>query len=245
MNFEFFGPSRDLLYLGSLLLGLAAGAFLITRKELCTPRRKSRLVSVILCLTAGFAASLAASIILTRGLVFTVGSVYPFVFLFLALGIVGICYPRVGGCTIIFAAGLIGILVCFTFLVFPGFQEPVKLTIRSSGGGLIFRHDEMIRNVHNDGGTISFEASSITAYPAYPLIGGERRGLITRVLKNNEELFTLTNNLTLHSGERRDTWGFSRENHVLSLPSGALPPGISLSVLFDGERLYFDPPIQF
>jgi hypothetical protein len=197
---------------------------------------------VIFCLASLTVASLAGTVILSRGLVFTVASLYPFVVLFLAVGILGVRFPRAGGCTIIFVAGLVAVWICFSFLAYPHFEE---LSLQSSGKGqLLIRRgtgSDETWNVKDDGSPLFFEAVSLTAYPGYPLIGGERRGIITSAGRNNEPFFSVKRfgRSGTFSGP-----GFILNRYSLELPSGALLPGMNLSVLFDGEKLYFDPAIQ-
>ena len=244
MDFEYFGLSRDLLYLCSLFLGTIAAAFIVMKRKECTMQRKSLQITLILFLAACAIASLAASVILSQGLIFTFGLIYPFVVLFLVLGFLALYFPLAGGCTIIFAAGLFAVIIGVSFLIYPGFKEPSGIVVRSSGTELIFRRGDETWDVNNDRNIIRFVAVSITAYPAYPLIGGERRGLITRVLRNGTELFILSGNSGRFSGVNKNSLGFLRQELTLDLPLGTMPPGISLSVLFDGKKLYYDPPIQ-
>ena len=252
MDFEYFSLSRDLLYLCSLLFGAAVGAFLVTLQKTCSPRRKSLLITVILCLASCFIAAMALSVILSRGLIFSAFSVYPFIIftvvLFFILGGLALYFPLIGGCSIIFAAGLFLVYMCFSFWVYPGLKEPERLVVRAAENELVFRLDAEtwdVQNVFSDQEMIRFEAVSIIAYPAFPLIGGERRGLITGILRNDNELFVLTGTFNRYSMGFKKPWGFLREEFTLDFPANALPPGVSLSVLFNGSRLYFDPPIQF
>jgi len=167
--------------------------------------------------------------------------------LFFVLGGLALCYPRAGGCSIIFAAGLFLVYMCFSFWVYPGLKDPERLVVRASETDLVFRLGAEtwdIQNDHYDQGMICFEAVSITANPAYPIIGGERRGLITCVLRNDNELFVFTKTFNRYSGGFRKSWGVFRQEFTLDLSVRALPPGISLAVLFNGTQLYFDPPIQ-
>lgn len=255
MELSYFALSRDLLYFSSLLVGASAGAFIIIRRKTCTLRQRSRWITVILCLISSALASLAASVILTRGAVFSITSVYYFIILFLVLGAAGISFPRAGGCTIIFITGICAVWLSFSFFAYPRFDEPARLVIRSSGSEYVFHKNDSTWNFRNDGGTLTVEAVSITAYSGFPLIGGERRGLITEVLQNNERLFTLAErtaapdhvrtarqNSSLSIGDRHRV--FSREFHFLDLPMGALLPGVGLPVLFDGNKLYFDTSIR-
>ncbi|MDR2661997.1 MAG: hypothetical protein LBC31_03270 [Treponema sp.] len=244
------GPSRDLLYLASLLFGIALGIFLVSRRKGTSLRRRAGLISALLCFIALALASLAGALIFSGGMIFSVAAFYPLAGLFLSLGVVAACFPRAGACPLILAAGLFSIWICFTFLVYPRFEEPERLSLRSGGGSLIlFRlhggsgKDTETWDIRDNGSPLTFEAASVTAHPAYPLIGGERRGLILRARRDNEQLFAFTRNLY-----RLDFpgggLGFSLNKYNLELPPGTLLPGMSLSVLFDGEKLYFDPPIR-
>ena len=244
MHFDNFGMSRDLLYLCSLFLGAALAAFLVTLRKKCSLRLKSIMITVILLLCSLCIAALAGSIILSRGLIFSVSLLYPYVALFFILGGLALYFPRAGGCTMIFFLGIFAVYICFSFLIYPGLKEPERLIIRSSGAELIFRRDAETWEIPNNPGVITFKAVSITANPAYPLIGGEKRGLITQVLQNENDLFTLAFSNSRYSGGLKKPWGFLREEYTLDLPSGSLLPGISLSVLFNGSQLFFDPPIQ-
>jgi len=244
MDFNFFSLSRDLLYLSFLLWGAAAASFLIITRKDCTLRQRSVWITAIFCLSAIALAFLSASIILSNGMIFTVASIYPFVVLCLVLGGLALYFPRAGVCTVILAIGLFTAYISFSFLFYPGLKEPVSLVVRSSGTELIFRRDDETVNTHNDGRAISFQAVSITAYPGCPLVGGETRGLITRVQRDDEEILIFGSRLYRRSGALKKSWGFLREDHVLNLPAGTMLSGTSLSVLFNGKRLYFDPPIQ-
>jgi hypothetical protein len=213
-----------------------------------TLHRRSVWLSVIFCFVSLAVASLAGTLILSRGLVFTVASLYPFVVLFLAMGILGVRFPRAGGCTIILVAGLVVVWICFSFLAYPRFAE---LSLQSSGNGqLLIRRNAGISgtatdgetwNVKDDGGALLFEAASLTAYPGYPLIGGERRGVITSAGRNSEQFFSVKR---FRSGSSSGGPGFMVNHYSLELPPGAMLPGMNLSVLFDGGKLYFDPAIQ-
>ena len=74
------------------------------------------------------------------------------------------------------------------------------------------------------------EAVSITAFHAYPLIGGEKRGYITQVNQRDEQLFTQTSKFSFNAP------GFSREYFSLDLQEN-MHYGSNLTVLFDGYTL--------
>ena len=141
---------------------------------------------------------------------------------------------------IIVIAAIFTVWICFSFLVFPRCKDPVRLVVRNSGSELIFQQNAETWNFRNGNTKISVEAFSITAHSSFPLIGGERRGLITRVLQNNEQLFALAGSQFRFSGGP----GFFREFFLLDLPIDVLLPGVSFFVLFDGKELYFDRSIR-
>ncbi|GHV84541.1 hypothetical protein AGMMS50230_01490 [Spirochaetia bacterium] len=265
MDFDHFGPSRDLLYLSVFLFGCVLGSFLMMIRKTCTLRQRSRWISVILCLVSAALAALTGSVILSQGLIFTASPVYPFLPVFFVLGTAALRFPRAGGCTIIFAAGLFAVWLCISFFVYPRFAdgESVQLSIRSAENGeLLFRRLIAARdapkaseawrqtveaaaetwNIEHNGRGITFEAVAITAYPGYPIIGGERRGLITQVVRDGEQLLALTKNV--YRFRFSGGLGFSLDRYSLELPAAVIIPGINFAVLFDGKKLYFDPPIQ-
>jgi hypothetical protein len=190
---------------------------------------------------------LAASIILSRGLIFGVSIIYPFIGLFFVLGGLAVYFPRAGGYPAIFFAGLCTVYICFSFLAYPGLKEPEQLVARATGTGLVIKQKDGARDIDtsfNGDDIIGFEAVCVTANPAYPLIGGERRGLITCILGNREELFSFYGKGKKQQNSFRGSWGSRYENFYLELPVRAMPPGIGVKVLFDGKQLYFDPPVQ-
>ena len=241
MNFENFGLARDLLYLTFLFIGIITGAFLIIMTKSCTLRRKSQFITLILFLAALAVASLAIAVILTRGRVFSVISIYPFLAVFLVFGIIGLYIPRAGISIIIGISGLYIILISFSFLVYPRFDDLDPLLVRATEESFVFRHGAEMWDIQDTGGTIHFEAVCITAFSGYPLIGGEQRGLLTRVLRANEQLFSLRRRHISILGVP----GFIREYSTLELPEGIMLPGFSLSVLFNGMELYIEETIQF
>jgi hypothetical protein len=194
-------------------------------------------------------ASLACAVILSRGRIFALPSLYPWVCFSLALGTAAFRFPRAGGCTIIFVLGLFAVWICVSFLSYPGPDKPDGLSLYSAEDGHILirkiakgPEEGESWNIEDDGKALVFEVAALTAHPSYPLVGGEQRGSIVRISRNGTQLFSLTGN-----GYRfrfSGGLGFSLTWHTLELPTGALLPGVSLSVLFDSQRLYFDPPIQ-
>ena len=241
MNLENFGLARDLLYLTSLFIGLAIGVFLVIMTKHCTLRRKSHFITLILFLAAFAITSLAIAVILTRGRVFSVLSIYPFLLIFMVFGIIGFYLPKAGISIIIALSSLYIILISFSFLVYPRIGELDPLLVRASEESFVFRQGTDMWDIRDTGGDIHFEAVCITAYSSYPLIGGEQRGLITQVLRANEQLFSLRKRQISLLGVP----GFVREYITLDLPEGIMLPGFSLSVLFNGSELFFEQTIQF
>jgi hypothetical protein len=248
MDFEHFGLSRDILYLGFLLWGAAAAVLLVIVKGKLTLRQKSVRITALFCLAACAIAAQTAAVVLSGGRVFAVLSVYPYAVLFLALGGAVVLFPRAGCSALVFAAFLFAVLMSFSFLTYPDLDEPFGLAVRSTGDELLFRSEDKSWNTQNSGGDITFEAVSVTSYPGCPLIGGQSRGIISGVLRGDTELFAPGGNSSRQAGKARQGGPaiplfFSRNNVTRRLGSGILAPGFSVSVLFDGKNLYFDPPL--
>jgi len=241
MSFENFGLARDLLYLTALFIGLGIGAFLLIKTKPCTLRRRSQLIALMLFLAAFAVVSLAAAIMLTRGRVFSVISIYPFMLIFIVFGIIGLYIPRAGISIIIALSGLYIILISLSFLVYPRFDDLDPLLVRATEESFVFRHGTEMWDIEDTGGVIHFEAVCITAYAGYPLVGGEQRGLVTQVLRANEQLFSLRKRHLSILGVP----GFVREYISLDFPEGFMLPGFSLSILFNGKELFFEETIQF
>ncbi|MDR2314600.1 MAG: hypothetical protein LBE02_08720 [Spirochaetaceae bacterium] len=249
MNFEHFALSRDLFYLTALSLGAGLGALLMAYRKTGSRKQHGAWISTTLFLGSLIVSALAAAVILSKGLVFTVPSLYPWGCLFLLLGILGIRFFKIGGCAIIFAGGLFVVWICISFLNYAPFTEPEQLSLEAaSSGQIVIRRDPAGRRapeawtVEDDGRTLFIEAAAVTAHGSYPLIGGERRGAIIRIRREDRQLAAINPDgfRFKHSGGL----GFSLDQYTLELPPGILASGINLAVLFNGRALYFDPPIQ-
>jgi hypothetical protein len=259
MNIPHFDAARDFFYLCFLFLGASLGSFLIILSEECTLRKRAMWITAIFILLSFSIGFLAGALILSGGAIQTVPSLYPFALLFFAAGAAGLRFPRAGGWSVIFASAAFFLWITFSFLVFPRLEKQehqpslkgegsplAQLSIRSEGEKQILirrNKDFETWNIQDDGRTLTFEAVSVTAISACPLIGGEQRGVITQVTRKKERVFNLCGNLFGFS--RFNKPGFSLERHTLDLPTGVVRHGITLSVLFDGKQLRFDPPVQF
>jgi hypothetical protein len=246
MEFENAGLSRDFLYLFCFFAGTALGALLSVFKRGNTLRAGSAWISAALVLFSAAVAFAAAAVIFSGGAVFLAFPLYVPAAVILVLGVFGIRFPRAGACTVIFMGGLFAVWVGLSFLRYPspGDKEPEGISVFSSGDGtLVLRRGGRDGESWNikDGGPLKFEAAAIDADFRYPLIGGEKRGLITRVDYGSQNVFLSPKSL---SAPDQGRLGFSHSRFSLTLPAGVLLSGMGLSILFDGEDLYFDPPIQ-
>ncbi|MDR2211431.1 MAG: hypothetical protein LBO65_08230 [Spirochaetaceae bacterium] len=250
MNFEYFALSRDLFYLSALSLGAGLGSLLMAFRKKNSYKKRLSWITTALFLGSLIFSALAGTTILSRAQVFTVLSLYPWGCFFLVLGTLVIRFFKAGSCTAIFAGGLFVVWICISFLSYPLFKEPERLSFQSSPSKeIIIRQDplgpgdEQAWTIEDNGRPLVIEAAAVTAHPSYPIIGGERRGAIIRVLREDQELFTAAKNLYRLRGS--GGLGFSLDRYTLDLSPEVLLSGISFSVLFNGRALYFDPPIQF
>lgn len=250
MEFDKLSLSRDFLYLFSLFAGTGVGSLLSVFKRENTLWNRSAWISLALFLFSGAVASIAASVIFSRGGIFSVSPVYLPAIITFVLGVLAVRFPCVGGCTLIFAAGLCAVWICVSFLRFPRFDyEKPEISLQARGEGLLIVNRRARKpetwNIKNDrepgsaGEPLEFEAVTFTAAFPWPVIGGKKRGLITQIKRGSETVFSAGGRGLNAAGKALGTV----QHFSLTLPAEALPPGIHVSVLFDGEKLYLDPPV--
>ncbi|MDR2181765.1 MAG: hypothetical protein LBN92_03695 [Treponema sp.] len=255
MESDNFGLYRDLWYLAFFFLGITAGAVLCMCQS-GARRRRAAWLAAIYCLSACVVAFLSLALVVSAGAVVTVKSLYAAGAFFFCAGAAGIYFPHAAGAPLVFAAGIITVWIAITFARYPEFRtaegapRAERLEMRSSGDGLFLARQKRNTDTAAAGESWSlgggesplvFEAAAFGAHRLLPLIGGEKRGLITRASRGSEVLFSV-------SGETArslpDKPGFSWRVFSLELPAGALLPGMNLSVVFDGDSLFFDPPVR-
>jgi hypothetical protein len=246
MEYENLSLARDLMYLFALLAGAGAGSLLSIFKRKNTLRKRASWVSAALFFFSGAIASAALAVIFSKGAVFTLFPLYVPALAVLAAGVLAVRFPRAGAGAVMLAAGLCAAWMWFTFSTAPRLEgEAAKrarqLSVQSQGDGKLIisrREKSETWNIKDDGNPLEFKALAFTPAFPFPLIGGERRGLITGISRGAD---------TIYSSGREPTRFFPSggiERFSLALPAKAVPPGMGLLVLFDGKELRFDPPIQ-
>lgn len=249
MEFENPSLARDFFYLSFLLLGAAGGSLASIFKRSTSLRSRSGWISAALVFFSGAVAAAAGATIFSQAGVFLNVSLYIPAGIAFVVGGLAVRFPRAGACTLVFLLGLCTVWICLTFLRYPGFTKtsPEGISVLSAGGTgegmLIVRQNNGENETWNvdTRAALEFEAVAVSSDFRYPLIGGMTRGLVVQAVQGTGTIFQSSKYL---SGERQSLLGFSFSRHSLTLPAGALLPGMGLSVLFNGEKLYFDPPIQ-
>ncbi|MDR2767792.1 MAG: hypothetical protein LBB82_05640 [Treponema sp.] len=257
MESDNFALYRDLFYLSFLFFGISAGAVLCRQRSGNTLRRRAAWLAAIYCFIACAAAFLSPAVVFSGGAVFTVKSIYLVCAVFFFAGAAGIYFPRSAGAALVFAAGIITIWIALAFARYPEFQTAEgppyveSFALRSFGDGVrLVRQNRKPDtadaaeswSLDYEESPLVFEAAAFSAHRLFPLVGGEKRGLITRVSRGGEVLFSVSPWMIRPLSRSRP--GFSSRIFSLDLPAGALLPGMNLSVVFDGDSLVFDPPIH-
>ncbi|MDR1390474.1 MAG: hypothetical protein LBJ31_10925 [Treponema sp.] len=259
MDAEKFALARDLFYLSFLFLGLSAGALFRSRRH---GHGHGAWFTALYCFIACSTAFLSLATIFSQGAVFTIPAIYILCTLFFAAGALGIIFP-VAGCALVFTGGLITIWTVIVFARFPQFnfnsqglsvlrenrfekkQAYVeKISVRSAGNGILLARngaEEDERWILGQGETLVFEAAALSLHRLFPLLGGERRGRITGVKRGSETLFFVSPGAARSLSSSKPA--MNSQVFTLDLPA-SLRPGISLSVIFDGSSLFFDPPLR-
>ncbi|MDR1506271.1 MAG: hypothetical protein LBI67_04135 [Treponema sp.] len=268
MDFENFSVSRDLLYLASLFAGAGAGGFLAAFGA--SGRGRGGWITAALCFLSCAVAALSGSIVFSMGAVFTAFPLFIPAAVFFAAGVLGIRFPRLGA-GIVLAAGVFTVFAAAGFLRYPGFAAPelpagagrsVQMSVQSSGGGIVIRGTRNPGGLRQDEtwnlpegnvpGILYFEAVAFVSDPRYPVFGGEKRGFFTGSGRGDEKLFSIrqafftpppAGEMSLSGTAAPSKLGFTPAYFRAELPGEALFPGVNVSVLFDGDKITFDPPI--
>jgi hypothetical protein len=169
---------------------------------------------------------------------------------FFAAGAAGMYFPRIA-IVIVFIVGIIAVWTAIVFMRYPEFDQPglakgpahkERISVESSGGGLLLVTHNKPGAVEGESWNINydkplvFEAITLSAHRLFPLVGGEKHGLISKIGSGNEVLFSDSNQIVKP--------GITSRTFSLELPAGILLPGMELSVIFDGDSLSFEPPLQ-
>jgi hypothetical protein len=249
MEFENLSLARDFFYLSFLLVGATGGSLWCIFKRTSSLKSRSGWISAALVFFSGAVAAIAGAVIFSRAGVFSNTSLYVLAGIALVLGVLAVRFPRSGACSIVIALGFCAVWICLSFLRYPASTttSPEGISVLSAGetgeGMIIVRQNGEEQESWNldTQAPLEFEAVAVSSDFRYPLVGGITRGLIVQAVQGTGTVFRSSKYLARSSGSRL---GFTFSHYTLTLPAGALLPGMSLSVLFDGEKLYFDPPIQ-
>lgn len=258
MNFEQFpagnfAPARDFMYLAALALGAALGCILNRFRKKATNRFRNLSVTAGFCFLSVFVVALTAAAIWSNWMVFLEIPLYFPLIIAALITALAFRFPRAAGFPVFLTSGLLLVWICLTCLRF----SPVNNT----GEGRLVRDENGIVHVRlipqagsqseisfsyrpaGESVNIEFKALHILIAREFPLIGGDRRGIITEVLGNNEILFSDHRiNMKIFPGVN---W-----NHVLGrfifyeevmgrLDTGELLPGVSRVILLEESGVTF------
>jgi hypothetical protein len=266
MDFEYFALSRDLLYLTGALIGAALGCFLSLFGKTCTIRSRNRRISALFCILSGAVAAAALSLIVSQrrilgtNLLFVPVGICVFVFM------LAVIFPRVVAFPLILVSGFLVIWAGHTFLRFPVVKEssvPLAL-ISHEGERLVVRFpagDRAQNNAWNrnsrldreslvisgDSSSLEFSAAVVSYSRLYPLIGGEKRGVISMIWQgedvlyadpyiNDSLLFSYYSRFISKSGTTR--FGIDYRTFREQVP--ATLAETNLAVFFDGQGISFN-----
>jgi hypothetical protein len=271
MDFDNFALARDLFYLAGALAGAAAGCFLTLFRRNCSIRSRNRRISVLLCVLSGAIAAIALSLIVSQRGILRVN------FLFVSTGICifvfvfAVIFPRAVAYPLILAGGLLFVWVGYTFLRFPVIEEssvPLafvshegeRLVVRFPSGG---RSQNISRNlksgqdkieplvVSGDVSSLEFFAVVISYNRLYPLIGGEKRGVISMIRRGDEILYinpyvnkplfsSYYSHFNSQAGNVRI--GIDYRNFQEKIPAAFRR--VNLTIFFNDRGIFFEPSSQ-
>jgi hypothetical protein len=247
MEFERFAASRDFLYLAWLFAGAALGCLFSRFRKKTSLRFRNRTVSMALCFFSCMAAALAAAFVYSEGAIYLEKTLYIPVVLLGAILILAFRFPRAAGFPLILLTGLAVVWLGFSFLRFPRLDPPLG---ESSLPVALVRRDREDRffiriiggpagvsntlnfDIPDNGGAFEFTLDKVVYASFYPLIGGETRGIITKIQSGSRVLYT---------APPLRAWfpGTSEEEVRYGFPISAVEPGTGVYVCFNGENLVY------
>jgi hypothetical protein len=240
MTFEYFPLCRNLLYLTAALTGIMLGCALKLFRRNITTGARNRIVVGIFCVFSGIFVCFSLTLIHSRGTLDFIPPLLPFLGGTVLLFVLAVCFPRGAAFPLVLFGGLVVVWVGYSFLRFPRIRSegvPLVSVSRTGEGAFALRltasgEDEC------RGWTYAFNAEEAESFPelrgllvsfdaAYPLIGGDRRGMITEIRRNGMAPFF------------PEGWLLPRWYAALS--SGSLPLGVSVQRIRKELRPPFPP----
>jgi hypothetical protein len=267
MEFEQYAAARDLLYLSALFAGAALGCILNRFRIRNTPRFRSRTITFALCLFSGMVVALAGALMYSNGLILFEKPLYIPAAIAAVLLILAVRFPRAAGFPLILISGFIAVWIGYSYLQFPRVntnglslasitnEGEAQYTVRFAAGsgappGSSSGQDLRIQIAGEDQ-SLEFFFIHIEYAAPYPLIGGENRGIITKV-RDEREIFYSDPRLdrgllrgwytgalkNLSSGP--ENWYITFDESHDTVPSAVFLPGMALKITFDGDSLLFN-----
>jgi hypothetical protein len=268
MEFEQYAAARDLLYLSALFAGAGLGCILNWFRTGSGPRFRSRTITLALCLFSGMVVALAGALIYSNGLILFEKPLYIPVVIAASLLILAVRFPRAAGFPLILISGFIAVWIGYSYLQFPRInsdglslasitnegngQYTVRLAVDrgKAPSGSSPGQDLRIQIAGKDQ-SLEFFFIHIAYAPPYPLVGGENRGIITKI---SDERETFYSDPRLDSGLLRgwytgalknlssgpENWYISFEESHDNIPPATFLPGMALKISFDGNALLFN-----
>jgi hypothetical protein len=249
MEFETFAFSRDFLYLFAVLVGAAVGCLLHYFRKNNARRPRNRALTLAFCLFAGAVIALALSIVRSNGAVFREIALYPAAFLILALFVLAFRFPRTAGFPLVLLLGSLTVwigLSCLRFSRITDAGRSMAVIINDGNGRFVVRMMTIDRQEETSFAFkaegedfLDFTLEYISFTPAFPIAGGQTRGLVTAISCSGENFFEASGLAGIDLAAKFP--GISRLNSSGQISLSDIPPGAKFSLYFDGKTLSFEP----
>ncbi|GHU47262.1 hypothetical protein FACS1894200_02350 [Spirochaetia bacterium] len=255
---ERFPLSRDLLYVSLVLLGFGAACLLHSFRASFKRNVRSRFITLFFIDIAAALAVFTAACVFSQLQLFSgeYRRVYSVGGGLLVLALLAVRFPKYVAFPLIIAGGILCIWVGYSFLQFPLLNDKEGLLLTLSRVDLAadsstiedtlvinFLQQNRITTLPPCSGLqgIEIEFRFITMGTIIPLIGGEKRGRISRILRNEEAVFidTAIENAALNAwyGVLEVFAPVSFQKVTVQEYVANLKPAMNLSVYFDGTEL--------
>jgi hypothetical protein len=259
MTFEYFPLCRNLLYLTAALAGVMLGCALKLLKRNITTGARNRIVAAIFCVFSGIFVCFSLILIRSRGTLDFVPPLLPFLGGTVLLFVLAVSFPRGAAFPLVLFGGLVIVWTGYSFLRFPRIRPegaPLISMSRNGEGAFALRLIAPGKDERR-GWTYAFNAGEEEPFPelrgllisfddAYPLIGGDRRGMITEIRRDGTAPFfpegwLLPRWYTSLSSDNLPL-GISVQRFRKELQPSSPSPGTSITLLFDGTAFIRESP---
>jgi hypothetical protein len=260
MEFESFAAARDLLCLTGALMGVTLGYVASLGRGDMTIRMRNRRITILLIVFSAAVAAFAGAIIVSKAAIFDEILLFAAPALCVPVFALAFRFPRVAGYPLILAGGIFTVWLGYSFLRYPPVKDgevPLAVLQNDGEGGCLLRLPSGPADAALSAAmplpegisSVEFHGLFVGVSRFYPLLGGEKRGLVVLVRRNGEIFYTEPGFQGLVGSwyeyldvlQKKRSLGITFRELQNTVDIDTIPPGMGIQVFVDGENLIFRP----